>query len=134
MANRGIPAVVVARGARVAAAASPAGAVATRLLGALRYFATRQPLGAIGAVIVLVLVATAVLAPRLAPHGAKDADFARHLPPSAEFPMGTDHLGRDVLSRVMVGSRDVLIVAPFAALIGVTAGTLLGLIMGYYQG
>ena len=57
-----------------------------------------------------------------------------HLPPSTAHLFGTDRLGRDVLSRVMVGSRDVLIVAPLAALIGVTAGTLLGLIMGYYRG
>ncbi len=45
-----------------------------------------------------------------------------HLPPSPEHWMGTDRLGRDVLSRVMVGSRDVLIVAPLAALLGVAAG------------
>ena len=57
-----------------------------------------------------------------------------HLPPSPEHWMGTDRLGRDVLSRVMVGSRDVLIVAPLAALLGVAAGTLLGLVMGYYRG
>ena len=48
--------------------------------------------------------------------------------------MGTDRLGRDVLSRVMVGSRDVFIVAPLAAGIGVLAGSILGLTMGYYRG
>ena len=48
--------------------------------------------------------------------------------------MGTDQLGRDVLSRVMAGARDVLIVAPIAAILSVIAGTLLGLLMGYYRG
>jgi peptide/nickel transport system permease protein len=62
-------------------------------------------------------------------------DFARrHVPPSLEHPFGTDRLGRDVLSRVIVGARDVLLVAPLAAIIGVVAGSLLGLIMGYYRG
>jgi len=48
--------------------------------------------------------------------------------------MGTDTIGRDVLSRVMAGSRDVLIAAPIAAIVSVIAGTLLGLVMGYYRG
>ena len=60
--------------------------------------------------------------------------FKSHQPPSTDHLFGTDRLGRDVLSRVMVGARDVLIVAPLAALLGVSAGTLLGLIMGYYRG
>ena len=47
--------------------------------------------------------------------------------------MGTHRLGRDVLSRVMVGSRDVLIIAPLAAMSG-GRGTFLGLVMGYYRG
>jgi peptide/nickel transport system permease protein len=55
-----------------------------------------------------------------------------HAPPGGEHLLGTDRLGRDVLSRVMVGARDVFIIAPLAALLGVGAGTILGLIMGYY--
>ena len=55
-------------------------------------------------------------------------------PPSSEHLMGTDQLGRDVLSRVMAGARDVLIAAPIAAIISVTVGTVLGLIMGFYRG
>ena len=62
-------------------------------------------------------------------------DFARrHVPPSPEHLFGTDRLGRDVLSRVIVGARDVLLVAPLAAILGVVAGSLLGLAMGYYRG
>ena len=54
--------------------------------------------------------------------------------PSASHLLGTDRLGRDVLSRVLYGARDVFIVAPPAALIGVVLGTLLGLVMGFYRG
>jgi peptide/nickel transport system permease protein len=100
----------------------------------IRSFATRQPLGAMGAVVVLVLIATAVLAPRLAPHGAKDADFTRHLPPSAEFPMGTDHLGRDVLSRVIWGTRLSLYVGLVSVTLGITLGALWGIITAYFGG
>src|SRR6266511_2993080 len=77
----------------------------------------RQPLGAAGGLIVLALIFVALLAPRLAPYGPKDATFAPYLPPSVEFPkdatfapylppsvefpMGTDQVGRDVMSRVI---------------------------------
>jgi peptide/nickel transport system permease protein len=71
---------------------------------------------------------------RITPYDPYNDFFGGHLPPSPEHWMGTDRIGRDVMSRVMVGSRDVLIVAPLAALLGVTAGTLLGLTMGYYRG
>jgi peptide/nickel transport system permease protein len=94
----------------------------------------RQPLGAAGGVIVLVLIAVAVLAPRLAPHGPKEASFAPYLAPSAEFPMGTDQLGRDVLSRVIWGARLSLYVGLVSVLFGITAGSLWGAITAYLGG
>jgi peptide/nickel transport system permease protein len=94
----------------------------------------RQPLGAAGGVIVLVLIAVAVLAPRLAPHGPKEAGFAPYLAPSAEFPMGTDQLGRDVLSRVIWGARLSLYVGLVSVLFGITAGSLWGAVTAYLGG
>jgi len=94
----------------------------------------RQPLGAAGGLIVVVLIAVAVLAPRLAPHGPKDASFAPYLPPSAEFPMGTDQLGRDVLSRVIWGARLSLYVGLVSVVFGITAGALWGAVTAYLGG
>jgi peptide/nickel transport system permease protein len=94
----------------------------------------RRPAFIIGNIIVIGWIICAVLGDRITPYNPFNDFSAGHLPPSPEHWMGTDRIGRDVLSRVMVGSRDVLIVAPLAALLGVTAGTLLGLIMGYYRG
>ncbi len=94
----------------------------------------RQPLGAAGGLIVVVLIAVAVLAPRLAPHGAKDASFSPYLPPSAEFPMGTDQLGRDVLSRVIWGARLSLYVGLVSVVFGITAGSLWGAVTAYLGG
>ncbi len=94
----------------------------------------RQPLGAAGGVIVLVLIAVAVLAPRLAPHGPKEAGFAPYLAPSAEFPMGTDQLGRDMLSRVIWGARLSLYVGLVSVVFGITAGSLWGAVTAYLGG
>ncbi len=65
-----------------------------------------------------------------------DFDLARPAPapPSAAHLFGTDRLGRDVFSRVLYGARDVFIVAPPAAVIGVVFGTIFGLVMGFYRG
>ena len=54
--------------------------------------------------------------------------------PSGSHLFGTDQLGRDVLARVIAGSRPILIVAPLATLLGTLAGTALGLVMGYFRG
>jgi peptide/nickel transport system permease protein len=94
----------------------------------------RRPAFIIGNVIVIAWVITAILGERITPYDPFNYFTTGHLPPSPEHWMGTDRLGRDVLSRVMVGSRDVLIIAPLAAMLGVVCGTLLGLVMGYYRG
>lgn len=94
----------------------------------------RQPLGAAGGLIVLVLILVALLAPRLAPHGPKDAAFAPYLPPSAEFPMGTDQVGRDVMSRVIWGARLSLYVGLVSVVFGITAGSLWGAVTAYLGG
>jgi peptide/nickel transport system permease protein len=104
----------------------------------------KRPAFLVGIVVLVGWILTAILGERITPYDPFN-DFAlNHQPPGqvavpgqdvTEFHLfGTDRLGRDVLSRVMVGSRDVLVVAPLAAIFGVTAGTLLGLIMGFYRG
>ena len=94
----------------------------------------RQPLGAAGGLIVLVLIVVAVLAPRLAPHGPKEATFTPYLAPSADFPMGTDQLGRDVMSRVIWGARLSLYVGLVSVVFGITAGSLWGAVTAYLGG
>jgi peptide/nickel transport system permease protein len=94
----------------------------------------RQPLGAAGGFIVLVLILVALFAPRLAPHGPKEATFAPYLPPSAEFPMGTDQVGRDVMSRVIWGARLSLYVGLVSVVFGITAGSLWGAVTAYLGG
>ena len=83
---------------------------------------TGQPLGVAGALVVVLLIAVAVGAPSLAPHGPKEATFAPYLAPSREFLMGTDQVGRDVLSRVIWGARLSLYVGLVSVVFGVTVG------------
>jgi ABC-type dipeptide/oligopeptide/nickel transport system permease subunit len=99
-----------------------------------RRLVARHPLGVAGAVVALMLVGTALLAPVLAPHGPKDTAFGQYVPPGREFPMGTDQLGRDVLSRVIWGARLSLYVGLASVLVGVTLGSLWGVFTGYFGG
>jgi peptide/nickel transport system permease protein len=100
----------------------------------VRRLLARQPLGVGGGVVVAVLVLTAALAPWLAPHGPKETGFAQYLSPRAEFPMGTDHLGRDVLSRVIWGARLSLYVGLVSVTVGITLGALWGIVTAYLGG
>ena len=94
----------------------------------------RRPGFIIGCVIFLFWLVCAIGGDRITPFDPIN-DLAIPLQkPSAEHWFGTDDLGRDVLSRVMAGARDVLIVAFIAASVSVIVGSLLGLIMGYFRG
>jgi peptide/nickel transport system permease protein len=97
----------------------------------------RRPAFIIGVFIVLVWTVCAVLGDRITPHSPLDfrvTPNGTHLSPRAKFPFGTDEQGRDVLSRVMAGARDVIKVAPLAALLGVLFGVIVGMVMGYFGG
>ena len=89
----------------------------------------------LGLVIVGALSLAALLAPLLAPHPPDAGDIVNKLAPSSrEFPLGTDNLGRDVLSRLLYGARVSISTAVIATL-GITAiGVLLGLLSGYAGG
>src|SRR4051812_47491302 len=88
-----------------------------------------------GAVILSVLVMLAVAAPLIAPddptHMVLPDQFQ---PPSLAHPFGTDEFGRDIFSRVLFGARLSLRVGVLATLLGLSAGTLIGLVAGYFGG
>jgi peptide/nickel transport system permease protein len=95
----------------------------------------RRPLGAIAALIVLTLIIVAIFAPWLAPYDAYKINSANLLkPPSLQNWMGTDEYGRDILSRIIWGSRVSLMVGVLAVAVGTTTGAILGLVCGYFGG
>ena len=94
-----------------------------------------KPLGALGGVVVLVFFATGILAPVLAPDGVNEPHPADRLkPPSAEYLLGTDTLGRDLLSRVIYGARISMIVGVFATLLSVVVSLLIGIPSAFLGG
>jgi peptide/nickel transport system permease protein len=95
----------------------------------------RSPLALVGLLILGVWTACAIAWPLVAPYDPNQFHFnARLQPPSLSFFFGTDQFGRDIFSRVLAGSRDILVVAPLATLVGIVCGTALGLVAGYYRG
>jgi peptide/nickel transport system permease protein len=95
----------------------------------------RSPSFVVGAVVILFWVACAVLGDRITPFDPLfDQTPDISVPPSSEHWFGTDRLGRDVFSRVLAGSRDILLIAPAATLLATFFGTALGLITGYLRG
>ena len=104
----------------------------------LRRRLRRWPVSSI--VILSVLIVSAVFAPLIAPHDAKLGDLSdRHIPPmlfggTSEHILGTDGLGRDILSRIVHGARISVAVAVVALSVGGVIGTLLGVVSGYAGG
>ena len=108
--------------------------LARQMLSGLMRFARAKPLGIIGAVLILVSVTVSISAPFIAPYDPREFVGAKFEPPNSETVLGTDALGRDVLTRVMYGGRLSLFVGLIAVFAGVTVGLLVAMISGYAGG
>lgn len=94
-----------------------------------------RPSSALGASLVALFVLLAVVGPFVTPYGPIEQTFAdRSRPPSLQHFFGTDHLGRDVFSRVVAGDRDIFMLAGSGTLVAVVVGTLVGLLATYQGG
>lgn len=97
----------------------------------------RHKLAMVSLVVIVFLVLVALFAPLLAPYNPNKFDpnnFNAYLPPSAAHWFGTDELDRDILSRVIYGSRISLLVGFSVALLSVFVGTLMGVLAGFFGG
>ncbi len=101
---------------------------------ALRIF-WRNKIAVIGALMALAVVVVGVFAPTIAPRDPLSQNlFYRLTSPERDFPFGTDFMGRDVFSRVLIGARMSLMVGTSAVAVGMVVGTLLGMLAGYMRG
>lgn len=95
---------------------------------------SRNKLAVFGVVVLLLLIITAVVYPLITPYPYDQTDFmAAYQPPSAAHPLGTDELGRDLLSRILYGTRITIEVGLGAVMIAMVAGVALGLVAGYFR-
>jgi peptide/nickel transport system permease protein len=117
--------------------ASAAAAARTASYDAWR-FARRlygRPSSAVGTTIFIVFLMLAVIGPLVAPYGATQQIIAdRSQAPSLDHLFGTDRLGRDVFSRVVVGARDIFLLAGLGTMMAVLLGTSIGLVTSYLGG
>ncbi len=106
-----------------------------RTLQSFWRFLRQKPLGAAGGVVVLLLVLTALFADLLATHDPTRTNATKTLSaPDLDFWLGTDHLGRDVYSRIVYGARLSLVVGLGSTLFGAVIGGVVGLLSGYLGG
>jgi peptide/nickel transport system permease protein len=96
---------------------------------------SRNPLAMVGLAVIVLLLVVAALAPWLAPYSPVEGMLTNRLkPPSAAHWMGTDELGRDILSRVIHGARITLVIVLLVAVIAAPLGLIIGAVAGYYGG
>ncbi|RKX50673.1 MAG: D,D-dipeptide ABC transporter permease, partial [Thermotogae bacterium] len=99
------------------------------------YLWRKNKLAMIGTVIILGFIIVAIFAPVLAPYDPYQQNLHNRLaPPSREHLLGTDQFGRDVLSRIIWGTRIELKIIFLVTVISTTIGTIIGLISGYFGG
>ena len=96
----------------------------------LRRFIRSSPIGAIALLVWVLIILMAIFAPGIAPHDPLEPTYSEEGPSAAHW-LGTDRLGRDVLSRIIFGARITLIVAFTGVLLGDTIGFLWGISSGY---
>lgn len=100
----------------------------------VRRFTSRKT-AVVGAALSLFFVLVAVFAPLIAPYSASESDFTMLLySPSPAHPFGTDELGRDILSRVIIGARASIVAGAMATMLAMVIAVPIGLVAGYYRG
>src|SRR5712664_2149019 len=101
----------------------------------IRRFCRKKPLGAAGAFLMLVMVVTAIFAEPLSTYDPIATDAANTLaPPNRDHWLGSDHLGRDIYSRIVHGARISLVVGTLSSLLGAVLGGMIGLLSAYFGG
>jgi ABC-type dipeptide/oligopeptide/nickel transport system permease subunit len=119
----------------VASQVSESPAPGSQILAATLRFLKSSPPGSISLLFWVILILMALFAPQLAPHDPLEANYSMlRSPPSVEHVLGTDDLGRDILSRIIFGARITLLVAISSVLLGDTLGFIWGIASGYLGG
>jgi peptide/nickel transport system permease protein len=113
----------------------PSAAVAHKPAGVVRRLFRDKPLGAVAGVVFLLFLFCGVFADFLAPYGFNEISPINRLkPPSWKFPFGTDHLGRDVLSRCLYGAQLSVIIGLSAAALATVISVVIGILTGFLGG
>ena len=114
--------------------ALPAPGIASRSWTGFVRFVRTKPLGAIGGLIVVLLVVVAALAPVLAPYDPRSTPALPWEAPNANYLLGADYVGRDVLSRLIYGARISLYVGLGSVVVGITGSFIIGVALTYIGG